>query len=254
MNSADSIKRTAEHFEQSFAENSYYNRQTQDDKHLDLILNSLVLSSEKKILDLGTGSGYLAFPLAERNRECHIIGLDIVEKTIARNQHEAESLNLKNLSFISYNGKTFPFEAQYFDIIVSRYAIHHFPDIDLCFREISRALQPGGQLFISDPTPYEIDKNGFVDQYMQMKKDGHIKFYTEKELNQLARKFGLEIDKSIYSEIRFPRKNSSQYLPLLKAANKEVLDAYQVELKGEEIFITEKVLNLSFRKGLTNFR
>lgn len=35
-------------------------------------------------------------------------------------------------------------------------------------------------LFLSDPTPNDDDTEGFVDAYMKMKKDGHIKFSQKK--------------------------------------------------------------------------
>ena len=49
------------------------------------------------------------------------------------------------------------------------------------FREISRVLKKNGIFFLSDPTPNDNDIERFVDEYMQMKKDGHIKFYTKDE-------------------------------------------------------------------------
>ncbi|MDA3850274.1 MAG: class I SAM-dependent methyltransferase, partial [Spirochaetaceae bacterium] len=78
MNMDDSIKKTAKGFEESFFQGAYYNSQTQDFAHLTLILNQLSIRPGNKILDLGTGMGYLAFPLAEQNPRCTIKGLDIV--------------------------------------------------------------------------------------------------------------------------------------------------------------------------------
>ena len=49
---------------------------------------------------------------------------------------------------------------------MTRYALHHFPDIERCFGEISRVLKSGGRLFISDPTPEEGDKDRLVDAFM----------------------------------------------------------------------------------------
>lgn len=54
------------------------------------------------------------------------------------------------------------------------------PEITDAFHEIHRVLKPNGYFFLSDPVPNENDAGRFVDAYMQMKKDGHIKFYTKK--------------------------------------------------------------------------
>ena len=71
-----SINDTRKSFEESFAAGVFYNRQTQDAGHLEKILGFVKISEGMKILDLGTGSGYLSFPIAKKNPGCDVIGLD----------------------------------------------------------------------------------------------------------------------------------------------------------------------------------
>lgn len=82
-----------------------------------------------KILDLGTGSGYLSFPIAKKYPNISVIGVDIVEKALEVNRFKAEEENVQNISFITYDGVNFPFADNEFDMVISRYALHHFPDI-----------------------------------------------------------------------------------------------------------------------------
>lgn len=127
MDCIDSIEKTKRGFEESFRSASYYERQTRDEKHLELIMDFLEVEPGMKILDLGTGTGYLAFPFAERYGQAEVVGLDIVEKTLDENRERAGS---------------------------------------------------EGLFFLSDPAPDDDDTERFADEYMQMKKDGHIKFYS----------------------------------------------------------------------------
>lgn len=142
-----SIDSTKKGFEESFEIEIFYNRQTQDIKHLEQILNILEINNGMKILDLGTGTGYLAFPIAERYRKVEVIGLDIVERTLNRNHERAKEVGLPNLQFISYDGVIFPFANETFDMDITRYALHHFPAIKDTFQEISRVLKPNGMIF-----------------------------------------------------------------------------------------------------------
>ncbi len=241
---------TKQGFENSFSSGDFYNKQTQDEQHLKNILDFLPINADMKILDLGTGSGYLSFPIAKKYSNISVIGLDIVEKALEVNRFRAKEEQIRNISFITYNGIEFPFSDSEFDMVISRYALHHFPDIQKSISEVSRVLKRGGFLFVSDPTPNANDTSRFVDGYMQLKKDGHIKFYTKEEWLQICGKYGLQFKKSFDSTIRFPKKKDTAYGfdELLKKHDKEIVESYELEVMGNEIYITEQVNNILFCK------
>lgn len=248
---ADSIERTKQGFEESFKAGVFYNKQTKDDKHLESIIKFLQITEEMKILDLGTGTGYLAFAIAEKYPQSEITGLDIVESTLDENSRRAAQKGVKNISFKSYDGIKFPFADSSFDMVVSRYALHHFPAIGNTFQEISRVLKNTGTLFLSDPAPNDTDEQRFIDAYMQMKKDGHIRFYTKDEWQVIGKKAGLLYIKDFETSIRFPRKRDTaiEFNDIVNQFDDEVIKGYELQIEKDEIWITEKVNNLVFRKG-----
>lgn len=251
MNNRESIEKTKKGFEESFRVGSYYNKQTKDDMHLEQILRCIQVESGMRILDLGTGSGYLAFPFAEKYKQVDVVGLDIVEKTLEENQRKAELAGIRNLHFVNYEGMDFPFDDNSFDIIITRYALHHFPSIEDTFREISRVLKKDGIFFLSDPTPNDNDSERFVDEYMQMKKDGHIKFYTKNEWKELGKLVDLMYIDDFDTSIRFPRRKDTalEFDDIINRHDKIVIKGYEVEVIEDEIWITEKVNNLLFKKN-----
>lgn len=87
-----------------------------------------------KILDLGTGSGYLAFSFAEKYKDVQAVGLDIIEDALEQNQRKAKRKGINNLHFVNYDGMNLPFKDNLFDIVLTRYALHHFPSISDTFR------------------------------------------------------------------------------------------------------------------------
>ena len=250
MDIGSSIDDTRKGFEESFASGDFYNRQTQDAKHLDRILAFINVRDGMRILDLGCGSGYLTFPIAERNPHCEVTGLDIVCEAIDVNRSRAKDMGLNNLAFVSYDGIDFPFEAGSFDLVVTRYALHHFPDIEHSIGEVSRVLKEQGVLFISDPCPNDCDKDRFVDDYMRLKKDGHIKFYTKSEWVDICFKYGLHLSDGFESKIRFPKKKDTAfgYEKVLQKHDKAVIESYDLVETDSELFVTERVNNLLFTK------
>ena len=228
MDMRSSIEDTRKGFEESFASGEFYNRQTQDSQHLEKILSFVKIRGRMRVLDLGCGSGYLSFPMAKNNPD-----------------------RIKNLSFVRYDGIDFPFEDQSFDLVVTRYALHHFPDIEHSIGEMSRVLKEGGTLFISDPCPNECDTERFVDDYMRLKKDGHIRFYTEDEWKSLCGNHDLNYVDGFESSIRFPKKKDTAYgyKEVLAKHDKSVIKSYDLAETDTELFITEHVNNLLFRKN-----
>ena len=105
-------------------------------------------------------------------------------------------------------------------------------------------------LFISDPCPNECDAGRFIDDYMRLKKDGHIKFYTRGEWTDICGRHDLSIADSFDSTIRFPKKKDTAYgyEEVLSKHNKAVIDSYDLAETDTELFITERVNNILFEK------
>jgi len=58
----------------------------------------------------------------------------------------------------------------------------------------------------------------------------------------------LKYESNQYTEIRFPRKDAASYQPLIDKFSDEVMNGYYIEIIDDEIFITENVLNILFKK------
>jgi len=242
------VEKAKQGFEKSFSENDFYNRQTKDDEHLESILNALKIKNGDRILDFGTGSGYLAFAIAEKEPKCSVVGLDIVSETLKRNRLFALEQWINNLEFMDYDGMALLFEDNIFDWVITRYALHHVPDIQYTFNEISRVLKVGGCFFLADPTPNCVDVGRFVDSYMQLQDDGHNKFYTLDEFSQNAANSNMVRKNSFLTTIRFPCKMNEAYVELIKNADVAIKQAYGIEIIQDECFIVEDVLNIAFQK------
>lgn len=246
----ESIERARKGFEKTFAEGAFYNRQTQDDGHLQRILSFVGIKDGMKILDLGAGSGYISFPMARNNPSAQVVGLDIVCAALETNRKRATEEDLANLSFVNYDGIDFPFEAASFDLVVSRYALHHFPDIERSVGQVARVLKGGGKFFVSDPRPNDCDCERFVDDYMRLKKDGHIKFYTKSEWEDICARQGLEFFDSFESAVRFPKQKDTApgWQDVLAKHDKAVIASYDFFEAETELFLTEQVNNILFVK------
>ena len=102
---------------------------------------------EKKynILDVGTGTGYLAAILSESGHS--VTGLDMTEGMLEKAKEKAKESGL----FINYelgDAENLHFEDNTFDIVVCRYLLWTLPDPKKALSEWSRVVKPGGQIVI----------------------------------------------------------------------------------------------------------
>ena len=118
-----------------------YHKIHSDDKELKKLIELFHVEKKKNYLDLGTGNGYVAFELAKFNKEVNVNGLDIAEKAIQRNKEISLENGINNIKFDVYDGLNIPYEDSSFDGVISRLAIHHFPDIKNTIKQIDRILK-----------------------------------------------------------------------------------------------------------------
>ena len=85
---------------------------------------------------------------------------------------------------------------------------------------------------------------------MRLKKDGHIKFYTKTEWQDICSECGLQLTDSFESKIRFPKKKDTAYgyKEVLKNHDKAVIESYDLVETDTELHITERVNNILFIK------
>jgi ubiquinone/menaquinone biosynthesis C-methylase UbiE len=249
--SDDAAKETVRKARQSFEHDlldPHYARVISDSEHLANLLGLCELSSGKRYLDIGTGTGYLAFELARQHAEVFITGVDIVEQVTALNNQKAQEGSSQRLNFVSYEGMRLPFADGIYHGVVSRYAFHHFPEPNLSAREIYRVLELDGWCVISDPMADAGDETDFVNEYAALKNDGHVRYYTEAALRELFKQTGFEVDAKFYSAVTFPRETDERYERLLAKTGTRVLGLYKTRVEKNLIYLTVPVLNLRFRK------
>jgi len=118
--------------------------------------------SSGRILDIGTGPGYVPFEIAKRAPGLEITGIDLSCGMVKLANKNAEELGVANrVKFKVANAASLPFENEYFDFVISTLSLHHWLKPAEYIREIHRVLKKNGQAYIYDiwkDTPKEIEE------------------------------------------------------------------------------------------------
>jgi len=230
-----------------FAQN--YSQIHSDKQHLTNLLNICQLVKGKRYLDLGTGNGYIAFEMAKQSPDIFVTGIDIVAKAVEVNNQKAKFEKYNHLNFIAYQGLELPFDDREFFGVISRYAFHHFPNPTLAAKEISRIVEKDGFCIIADPVPHRQDKTEFINQFAGLKDDGHVRFYTEEEIGSIFDRAGFRVEEQTTGSITFPRGMKREYERLIEQTPRGILEAYQLGIEENLVYVTVEVLNTRFRYG-----
>jgi demethylmenaquinone methyltransferase/2-methoxy-6-polyprenyl-1,4-benzoquinol methylase len=102
-----------------------------------------------RALDLATGTGDIAFALAEKG--ARVVGLDITLRMIElANAKALAKTDVARARFLVGDMLALPFASRSFDLVTTGYGLRNVPDLATAIDEIGRVLAPGGQVLSLD--------------------------------------------------------------------------------------------------------
>jgi len=114
------------------------------DRILDLVLAG---RGALDALDVGCGTGFLAFELATRGH--HVTGVDFAPAMIAEARRKAATRSAA-IRFEEADAEQLPFAPGSFDLVVSRHLLWTLPHPEAAIDEWIRVLRIGGRLVVVD--------------------------------------------------------------------------------------------------------
>lgn len=173
-----------------------------------------------KVLDVATGTGHTALFLA--SHAGNVIGLDLTPQMLKLAQRASEEKGIENTEWVRGDVNALPFPDASFDVVCSRRAPHHFPDLDRALKEMARVLKDGGVMVIDDRS---VPDHEGVDWTMNLL-DGlhdrsHVREYNAREWRGALSRAGLKVQE---------RQEYRRHLPLSSLTyNADKDDAAQIE-------------------------
>jgi ubiquinone/menaquinone biosynthesis C-methylase UbiE len=115
------------------------------------LLDAAEVGPGDHVLDVGTGTGLVAFPAAARVApEGTVLGVDISEEMLATARDKAgRMLEPGHVAFRIMDAQALTLPDASFDVVVSLFAVHHLPNPLAALKEMQRVLRPGGRLAVA---------------------------------------------------------------------------------------------------------
>lgn len=100
-------------------------------------------------LDVGTGKGRFAIPLARQVAKMTTVDINAGEQHCARLE-AIHAVVADRIVFVLADARALPWRAATFDVVTSWNVFHHLDDPERVFGEMLRVLKPGGKLVLAD--------------------------------------------------------------------------------------------------------
>jgi ubiquinone/menaquinone biosynthesis C-methylase UbiE len=113
-------------------------------------VNRLPISPRSRVLDVATGTGNLAIPLARAGAV--VTGVDIATNLLAQARERAASENLA-VTFEEGDAEQLPYDDGAFDVVVSMFGAMFAPRPELVASELARVLKRDGLLAMANWSP-----------------------------------------------------------------------------------------------------
>jgi ubiquinone/menaquinone biosynthesis C-methylase UbiE len=114
--------------------------------HTKPLLQACAVRKNDRVLDIGCGTGQTTRDAARLAIQGDALGIDIVERAIDRARALAAAERMQNVRFEYGDAQVQEFGPRRFDLAMSRYGTMFFADTIAAFRNIRKALAPGGRL------------------------------------------------------------------------------------------------------------
>lgn len=155
-----------------------------------------------RVLEVATGPGYVAMAFATCCRE--VVGVDLTEAPLAIAEHTRQTRGLDNVRFELANANQLPFAEATFDVVVCRFALHHFPAPERVLGEMVRVCRPAGTVAIEDLVASEhLERAAFHNRLEQLRDPSHTAAMPLSHILRLCATAGLEVE-GVHSGI-FPQ-------------------------------------------------
>ncbi|MFN8421228.1 MAG: class I SAM-dependent methyltransferase [Anaerolineae bacterium] len=169
---------------------------------LDRLIELVEPTAGKRALDLATGGGHVALAMAQHGAD--VVASDLTMKMLqaSRTNHQQKGLDML---YCCNDAQNVPFIDSSFDIVTTRLAPHHFPDVPRYVQECTRVLKSGGVYGLVDHAGApDVEVGKYVNAYEKLRDPSHRYELSQLEWEDLFRDNGLRV---INSELHRERLN-----------------------------------------------
>jgi ubiquinone/menaquinone biosynthesis C-methylase UbiE len=177
-----------------------------DANALRMIIEAAKPEPHHKLLDVACGGGIVVCAFAPHVK--HARGIDMTPAMLDRARQHATDTGVANVTWDRGDVMSLPYADGAFDIVVTRFSMHHFPDPLGVLREMVRVCAPGGRVVVVDMYASEDPaKAAEWNRLEKLRDPSHVRCLTLTELQGSFGQVGLPQPQASFYELRDEVRN-----------------------------------------------
>ncbi|TWC64616.1 class I SAM-dependent methyltransferase [Herbaspirillum sp. SJZ099] len=194
---------------------------------------------DARVLDLGCGGGHASFAVAPVVQK--VIAYDLSAQMLDVVASAAQERGLDNLAVRQGSADKLDFPDASFDLVCTRFSVHHWRNVPQALREVLRVLKPGGRFIVIDTAaPADVLADTYVQAIELLRDTSHVRNISLNSWRKLLGQAGfaiasdktwklrLEFD-SWVARMRTPAGNVAAIKALWDSAPQEVKDYFALD-------------------------
>ncbi len=219
------------------------------DLYFRVLLEELRLTGDEVVLDVGTGTGKIAYTVQPFCKE--VIGIDSSQQMLDVANKNLDVLSNANISFRLAPADRLPFTDGSFDVVIARMVLHHLMDnLEGAVKECFRVLRKGGRIVIAEGVPPNHRLREDFMEIFKLKEKRHT--FLEEDIMRLVADAGFQrinvrtffmdaISINNWLEhAEIPPENVGKIKQLHQNASPYFKEAYRLREENGDIFIDMK--------------
>lgn len=192
-----------------------------------------------RVLDLGCGGGHASFAVAPVAQK--VVAYDLSAQMLEVVATAAAERGLGNLAVRQGSADKLEFPDASFDLVCTRFSVHHWRNVPQALREVRRVLKPGGRFIVIDTAaPADVLADTYVQAIELLRDTSHVRNISLNSWRKLLKQAGFSIaaDKtwklrlefdSWVARMRTPAGNITAIRALWDSAPQEVKDYFELD-------------------------
>jgi len=194
-------------------------------------VDRLPLQPHFAVLDVAAGTGLLGRAIAPRVES--VVAVDITPEMLSEGRRQAERERISNIRFEPGAAEALPYDSESFDMVGTRFSLHHFQNPEAAIREMARVCRPGGHVGVIDiVSPEDEELAARYNHFERLRDPSHTRALRGSELTRTIEAGGFRITRTDRRDVRNGLSEWFDRARTGDAARDEILQSLRRELEG----------------------